>query len=402
MSDENLARPEVNGTVSAIENAVCSWITDSRPDDGNSLVRSVDAELLTSKGDFRESNQDLVAFVRIPEQRSVRAPLCAAIVADGMGGMFDGEGASALAVSAFIAFLTAGDVSGGMKKLLIGAMEHANQRVHQKYAGSGGTTLAAVLFGKQGTTAVHVGDSRIYGMRASTAVRLTVDDTLAEQLRHAKGSNAAHDDPTQRDNRLVQFVGFGPHLEPHVVDLTGRDAGEPFDHFLLSTDGAHYIGDEVLAQIRHAGLETKCLGAQLIALSRACGSTDNASLVVTPSRIPMDFGSGKTAQLLVDMPGCSLCINVMDSSYSVTRKHSVDEQQIERTERAPIEKSTDATAEVTEQVLVPVESVKEKKRKTTVAKRTSNRDQASLGFVEDEGRKPASVKSDKVDGEGKN
>ncbi|MDR5776281.1 MULTISPECIES: protein phosphatase 2C domain-containing protein [unclassified Caballeronia] len=402
MSDENLAGPETNGAVSVIERAVCLWITDSRPDDGNSVLRSVGAELLTSKGDFRQSNQDLVAFVRIPEQRSVRAPLCAAIVADGMGGMVDGDGASALAVSAFIAFLTAGDVSGGMKKLLVGAMDHANLRVHRKYGGSGGTTLAAVLYGKQGTTAIHVGDSRIYGMQATTTVRLTVDDTLAEQLRYAKGSNAAPDVPNERDNRLVQFVGIGPNLESHVVDLTGRDAEEPFDHFLLSTDGAHYIGDELLTQIRHAGLDTKSLGPQLVALSRACGSTDNASLVVAPSRVAMDFDSGKKAQLLVDMPGCSLCINVADSSDLVDRKQGADGRQVQKVEVAALDNSTPTTEDGAGRPPARVEKAKERKRKTPTGKKASNEDQVSLGFVEDEDTKAASKQRGKMDGEGEN
>lgn len=378
---------EIEQAISRIERVVCGWVTEHRVDEGASFIRGLGVELFTSKGDVRQSNQDLVAFVRIPVQRCVRASICAAVLADGIGGMADGEGASALAVSAFIAFLAAGNAPGGMKKLLLAAMQYANRRVNETYGGQGGTTLTSVLYGKQGVTGIHVGDSRIYALREASAVRLTVDDTLAEQLRQVRGE-ALTDDPSARDNRLVQFVGMGPNLEPHVVDLTAPDDGQLFKSFVLSTDGAHYIGDELISQMVAAGLEASRLSSQLVSLSRACGSTDNASLVVLPSKIPVNFDVDASVALLLDMPGNSLRILVED--FHEPPGGSPNEQVMQALEPAENSALTMASPTAPEPKAQAKKARGKGRRRVAVKSTLGEQGQVILGFADDQRQETSS------------
>src|SRR5947209_1408980 len=107
----------------------------------------------TDTGRKRRRNED--AFVCAP-------PLFA--VADGMGGAQAGEVASALAA----ATLRESRAVDGGEERVIGLVQEANRRVHERAANDAsasgmGTTITAALVDPDGTIAVgHVGDSRAY------------------------------------------------------------------------------------------------------------------------------------------------------------------------------------------------------------------------------------------------
>ncbi|MCD2453804.1 protein phosphatase 2C domain-containing protein [Methylicorpusculum oleiharenae] len=313
MPQENL-KTDRFPLVRTIETSAFEWLTSKRDKDGFSKITKYGVELATSKGDYRESNQDLVAFFYVSDQSYARSPLAAVVVADGMGGMQDGDLASSLAISAFIAFLSSGKASVGLKSLLVAATLYANQRVHEKLKGAGGSTLSAILYGKQGAIGLNVGDSRIYAVEKHSLRRLTLDDTLGEQFRHYRGKSAEED--SYQDNRLVQFIGIGPVLEPHVIDLSTAVNDNSSRHFLLSTDGAHCIGDEMIKGLLKAGLPVTKLASNLVDISRRCGSTDNSSVILAPERI--DFGTlpKSVREITLDIPASSfqmLLLNDLDN-----------------------------------------------------------------------------------------
>src|SRR5262249_18974186 len=121
------------------------------------------------------------------------------IVCDGMGGHKAGEVASQLAVDAIAAFVrrTSEDpeltwpygydtrLSYDANRLSNG-IKLANHLIHRKAASADeytgmGTTVAAVMIHpkKPLLTFAHVGDSRIYLVRAGVILQLTRDDTWA-------------------------------------------------------------------------------------------------------------------------------------------------------------------------------------------------------------------------------
>ena len=123
------------------------------------------------------------------------------VVADGMGGHASGEVASKLAVHEFRNAVEAdhgaidkyakGDASvrpQDVLTLLEEAIQAAGQAVYKKgqvepeKRGMGTTTSALLIAGDRGFIA-HVGDSRIYMLRAGQVVQLTEDHSLVNELK---------------------------------------------------------------------------------------------------------------------------------------------------------------------------------------------------------------------------
>src|SRR5580765_8407826 len=145
----------------------------------------------TDVGKKREMNED--NFL-------VDKKLSLFIVADGMGGHASGEVASQLAVHEFRAAVEAsketieryasGDASVRPQEILTileAAVQGAGSTIYQKgqaepeKRGMGTTTSALLIAGDRGFIA-HVGDSRIYMLRAGQVVQLTEDHSLVNEL----------------------------------------------------------------------------------------------------------------------------------------------------------------------------------------------------------------------------
>ena len=162
------------------------------------------------------------------------------VVCDGMAGMSSGGAAASLALSAFVSEI-AYEMDYMSRETLFNAINRANALVYEKFRGDGGTTITAVVSLKSGEDwVVHVGDSRLYLVNHRNDLELiTVDDTIAGV---AQGKNKDED---LLDNRLVQFVGIGSDLEPHIFKIpTPRPKG-----YLITSDGAHGLGRKILESI---------------------------------------------------------------------------------------------------------------------------------------------------------
>jgi PPM family protein phosphatase len=162
----------------------------------------------------------------------------------------------------------------------------ANQSVFDRLRGKGGATLSAICSTADGPLGLNVGDSRIYGLENGQApAQLSKDDTLAGFLgSQAQGENRNH---------LVQYVGMGENLEPHLVEIPRR-----YSTVLLSTDGVHGVpasvfADTVLGADSHASIVRR-----LLALSDIVGGRDNATVLAVDTRVPrssdMDQGLNLT------------------------------------------------------------------------------------------------------------
>lgn len=293
--------------LASIESEVSEWIESIETANGCSHLVDQNVQIRTSLGS-RKSNQDRAVFVQIGAQRYACTPISCAIIADGMGGMTDGGLAASIAVGSFIAFISAGQTSGGLKSLLTSAVMYANDKVYDRFRGNGGTTFSAVLFGQQGLVGINVGDSRIYSVSTNSIERLTVDDSFAEQLRHHFPERHPPP-PANRDNRLLQFVGMGKAVQPHIVDLDS-DSSETM--LLLTSDGAHYLGDKTLVELTNAGLPASRLPEAVIEISRMCGSDDNASVILAPRRPAFSDRGPIPGFARISIAGSSLTIPTSD------------------------------------------------------------------------------------------
>lgn len=233
----------------------------------------------TDRGLVRQGNED--AVLTMPEH-GVFA------VADGMGGHELGEVASHLAVTAVQEAITspataeaalgAGPEGAPIpvpSRVVAGAMKLANDRVYaearvQTRKQRMGTTLVVAHFAtkKRRLAVGHVGDSRIYRLRAGELVRLSTDHTLGEM-----------GIPGPMAGRLSRAVGIGPAVR---IDLM---LGVPMegDVYLLCTDGlTRSVNDTTLASILGANTNTppQQVVDELVNLANERGGRDNISAVV--------------------------------------------------------------------------------------------------------------------------
>ena len=186
----------------------------------------------------RPEQQDCgAALLWVP--RGILSPHCAAVIADGMGGMEDGGWASRLAVRIVVERCLSGDYFTP-RDMLACALADAQREVLEALDGRGGTTLTAAVWKRQGGMLVHIGDTRAHLIEPGRPFRcLTADHTeagLADTLdRLTTGRPAEPYQPTEPDSSLIDALGV-PHgilAERHVqhTPRTGR--------YVMTTDGAH-------------------------------------------------------------------------------------------------------------------------------------------------------------------
>lgn len=219
--------------------------------------------LFTDVGLVRSENQDRVAALFVPAtSERERSFFCFALV-DGMGGMIDGRTCAVITVSTFFASLLLSNGNDHAERLRRAALA-ANDEVYDFAGGRGGATLSAALLDSAGQLqTINIGDSRIYTAEETRNElrRATVDDTLEERF----GGQG-------RD--LLQFIGLGRALQPTLSDLP-----QDVEDVLITSDGVHYVGDDLMSRINATARNSNRSAERLLALARWLGGPDNASIV---------------------------------------------------------------------------------------------------------------------------
>ena len=218
-----------------------------------------------SKQGRRDYQQDAVGFCEGPAG-------WLGVVADGVGSYEGSDRASVLAVESAIASTAPALVDGGDLRLYAAtAVEdtHRNIRREMDALGKpGATTLALVLVAGARAVVAHVGDSRVYRLRAGKLEQLTEDHRASRHvLTRSLGSERATADDCTPDV-----------LETDV---------QPGDVWLLSTDGVHEtLTPEQLAAVLTDGADARVAAQALVESALAAGSRDNCTALVV--RVPGD------------------------------------------------------------------------------------------------------------------
>ena len=209
------------------------------------------------------------------------------MVADGMGGHAAGEVASELAVRTISGILTGPEAAGpaGVEapQILRQAIQRANAairtRAAEDLASRGmGTTVALVLARDARLWLAHVGDSRVYLIRAGEIHRLTQDHSLVAQMVKAGQITAGEARKHHLRNVITRSLGFEAAVEPEIQTLEWIEG----DYLLLCSDGlTGMLEDEEIARVVTAGgADLPAVCRDLIALANERGGTDNISVVV--------------------------------------------------------------------------------------------------------------------------
>jgi len=295
-------------------------VTRSRATSGDAMLA-----VGSTIGPYREENEDRAAIADIRFPNDQRPPIKVAIVCDGMGGLIEGGKAASAAISAFLSTLAVGDRS--LRVAASEAVRVADRSVYGMLHGTGGTTLTAIISDGREAWCTHVGDSRLYSCGADGLVLLTQDDTIQGAI-HAHEGGGSED---ELDNRLLQYVGVGESLTPHIFPVPMRAN----DTWIVTSDGAHGVGRKALESLLEGSRNAHDLVKKAVFVADALNVKDNASIAAmnqrqAPERDPPSSGTTIT----VSSPVRSLELWLSQTAERPSSQRWSDERQDRTAEEA--------------------------------------------------------------------
>lgn len=239
----------------------------------------------TDKGILRQNNEDSFC---------VDEDLRFFIVADGMGGAAAGEVASRMAVEIIGHHIKhssddkehfTGDYDkkfSGLSNRLASGIRLANQAIYsasqdnRKWFGMG-TTVTAASISDNRMSIAHVGDSRIYLIRAGSMAQLTEDHSVvSEQVK--KGLLTIEEAKVSvLKNIITRALGSAPYVDVDLDEI-GLKAG---DRILLCTDGlTNMVTDKLILSTVNAYDKPDEACIALIDLANKNGGKDNITVAL--------------------------------------------------------------------------------------------------------------------------
>jgi protein phosphatase len=266
------------------------------------LKNAISVVRMSDVGKMRERNEDAVAS-------DLSTGLV--LVADGMGGYKAGDIASqmtALTVSAEVAELMH-QLKKSKKKVVAATVAHilsktvalANEIVyrtsqeHPVCAGMG-TTFVGGIFSDNKIIVGHIGDSRLYRLRAGELKQLTEDHSLLQEQINA-GLITQEQAKASNDGHLVtRALGTDPEVE---LELNEYDT-EIGDYYLFCSDGLTDLVDdnEIQDVMIDAHDDIRLMAKNLVRLANKYGGTDNVSVVIAFVKDTFTVKHGWIHQLL--------------------------------------------------------------------------------------------------------
>jgi protein phosphatase len=210
-----------------------------------------------------------------------------AAIADGMGGMAEGEVASKLAIDTVLNASFPEKINNPQERQswLEEIFNLANRGITNTVK-NGGTTLSLVLAFNQKLQIAHVGDSRIYLLRKGIICQLSEDHSLVAMLLNSDQISYEESLNHPERNVLIKSLGNQPKLNPgHVQNLTYFNSDnyltlENDDLLILCSDGVwDLINSDEMGKIfsNNKNLQTAVNNIIHQVLER--GANDNATLV---------------------------------------------------------------------------------------------------------------------------
>jgi protein phosphatase len=217
------------------------------------------------------------------------------VVCDGMGGQAAGEVASKIAVDTVLAYFQQEEQGKDSEVLgrgfaevseranaLANAIQLANKAIREaasRESGSAGMgcTIVAVLVQGNLFSIAHVGDSRIYLLRAGGIQQLTTDHSLVmEQVRRGMITleEAEH---FEMQNVIVRALGSEDSVEPDLADLNLEEN----DTLLLCCDGlSRFVKDATMLELIQGAKSLDEACDSLIEAAKSGGSDDNITCLL--------------------------------------------------------------------------------------------------------------------------
>jgi serine/threonine protein phosphatase PrpC len=220
------------------------------------------------------------------------------VVADGMGGLDDGDLASRLAVESIRDSYYAQEGPSALDKALRSGVLFANRTVLRQGQRRGslrgmGTTLTALVVRDSTAYLAHVGDSRAYLVNGRRIRQLTADHSRVGDLLQ-RGVISEIEAENHPDAHIVlRTLGIGPDIE---VDIVGPLELRLGDRVVLCTDGlSRLVKPE---EIRRFSVELPPQEAceRLVARAKTRGGFDNITVQIIAAN-PRERPTGLATRL---------------------------------------------------------------------------------------------------------
>lgn len=247
------------------------------------------------RSEVNEDSTLALLFERVHESTS--APVGLFVIADGMGGHANGQGASRATIALIserivrdlimppLSAEKAGESSKPLDEdsllaLLHGSIEDANTalcQINQRDKSDMGSTLTGFMLVGDHAYIFNVGDSRTYMLRDEKLYQLTHDHSLVGQL--VAGGLIEPDDVYTHPQRNQIFRSIGDKLNVQI-DLFKQQV-HPGDILLSCSDGLwEMVRDPQITDILNHATDPQTACMQLIEAANANGGEDNVSAVV--------------------------------------------------------------------------------------------------------------------------
>ncbi len=252
-------------------------------------------------GQVRDHNEDFIT-----ENES----LGFAVLADGMGGLNAGEVASSMSVhllvdelneyrggtSLLAAELNSSDSELPMEAQVVRrAVEKANDSVFhvsqtQPQCQGMGTTVVVAYYYNNRVAVAHIGDSRMYRLRAGVLEQITKDHSFVQELIDKGLFTKEEARASNKKNVVTRALGVAPFVEVEVHE----HVVESGDIYLMCSDGLHDLVADRDIENSMIELSTNLneLAAHLVNLANVSGGKDNISVILTKVVKPFPSESG--------------------------------------------------------------------------------------------------------------
>jgi protein phosphatase len=237
---------------------------------------------LSDIGRQRETNEDSLLYWEPDANAEFQRKGRLAIIADGMGGYEGGQEASRLAVETVREVYDQG-FAGDPHRTLLAAFAAAHARI-QDFAGRNpqfygmGTTCTALVLRDRELYFAHVGDSRLYLVRAGRASRLTRDHSYVGRL--VEGGIVRSEDAEKHPQRHVLTAALGVGEEVMADSSEPGSVLQDGDTLVLCTDGLWgLVSEQELGSAVQNRLPAEACSA-LVKMALQRGGPDNITLQV--------------------------------------------------------------------------------------------------------------------------
>src|SRR3954447_3352367 len=261
------------------------------------LTHTLEIATCTDPGMVRSHNEDSIAA----DQANGLV-----VLADGMGGYNAGEVASGMATTVIVSEMR--QIRANSRpyeldqknnqeiaaRMVREQVLKANSSIYQaalsqpQYAGMG-TTLVTCLFYDNRVLVAHLGDSRLYLLRAGKFRQVTRDHSLLQEQIDSGLITAEQAKHAQHKNLVTRALGIDPSVEPEIHEYPVR----PGDIYLLCSDGlCDMVEDEDIGMaVETLGRNLPLAAQQLVQMANDNGGRDNVSVILV--RVLREFPAAR-------------------------------------------------------------------------------------------------------------